>query len=40
VVAADPQGMRVSLGFFDEIHVPARALPTPATLTKKKPPLP
>jgi DNA-directed RNA polymerase III subunit RPC8 len=29
VVAADPQGMRVSLGFFDEIHVPARALPTP-----------
>ena len=30
VVASDPQGMRVSLGFFDDIHVPHRLLQHPS----------
>ena len=31
IVASDPLGMRVSLGFFDEIHVPKRLLQTPSS---------
>jgi DNA-directed RNA polymerase III subunit RPC8 len=31
VVSCDPDGVRVSLGFFDEIHVPARMLQPPST---------
>ena len=30
VVACDPEGIRVSIGFFDEIHVPARLLQPPS----------
>ena len=30
VVSSDPKGMRVSLGFFDEIHVPSRLLQSPS----------
>ena len=29
LVSSDPKGMRVSLGFFDEIYVPARLLQAP-----------
>lgn len=30
LVSSDPKGMRVSLGFFDEIYVPARLLQAPS----------
>ena len=36
VVASDPQGMRISLGFFDEIHVPARLLQPPSVWSEEE----
>ena len=36
VVASDTTGVRVSLGFFDEIHVPARLLQKPSSFSQEE----
>ena len=36
VIASDPRGMRVSLGFFDEVHVPSRLLQAPSEWSQEE----